>query len=155
VTAPPATVTAIPAAATALPKLIPAADLIGAAAVNGGEMRLVSLASPRDPEAKSLEWSGVSNGNQLTLKVAWQGAASVVLYASVLRSPGAGSLRVLVNGRELGAPLELAFSRETTSKLALGQVELQPGENTVTFVAMPSQEGAQMRVSLLSLSIEK
>jgi hypothetical protein len=62
---------------------------------------------------------------------------------------------VLVNGQELGEPLNLNFQQETTGKLPLGRIELQPGANTITFRAMPVKAGSQMSVSFLALSFEK
>lgn len=147
-----------PGAAVVLPKIFTAADLFAAATARGGSIKLLNLGSskdPKDPDARLLDWSGVSTGDQLTLGFEFSSSASVVLYLSVQRGPQAGSLKVLVNGREIGQQLDLNFTRTATAKIRIGQIELQPQSNTITLVAMSSQGSASMHVALLGLSLEK
>jgi hypothetical protein len=139
----------------ALPRVFQAADLLGAATVSGGKLQLVSLASPKDPEAKSLDWFGMSSGDRLTLKFDLPVQLSVNLYVSFLRGPQAGSLRILVNGQAIGEPIELVSPSETTAKLEVGHVDLRSGTNTITIIATPSGKNSLTRISLLMLSLEK
>jgi hypothetical protein len=147
-------VVAAPALVT-LPRLLTADELMLAATASGGEIHLVSLSSAKGPEAKSLEWSGMSSADELTLRFDLPAQISVSLYASFLRGPQAGLVRVRVNGQEIGEQLELTSKSETTAKLRLGQVELRPGTNTVTFAVTSSEKGSPKRISLLALSLEK
>jgi hypothetical protein len=137
-----------------LPKVFRPTDLIDQATVRGGAIQLLSTATPKDPEAKLVEWSGISQGDQLTFHFDFPSQASLGLYVSVLRGPQTGSLRVLVNGTELGL-VDLNFERETVARLLVGQIGLRPGTNTITFVAMPANKVSKMRVSLLEVTLDK
>jgi hypothetical protein len=138
-----------------LPRLLTADELMLAATASGGKIQLVSLSSAKGPEAKSLDWSGMSSGDELTLRLDLPAKVSVSLYASFLRGPQAGAVAVRVNGQAIGEQLELTSKSEITSKLQLGRVELQPGTNTVTLVVTSPEKGSRTRVSLLALSLEK
>jgi len=132
-----------------------ASELFSMTTVRGGEIRLANLASSKDPKTKLLIWSSVSSGDQLTFSFDLQAQASVGLFVSVLRGPQTGSLRVLVNGQDVGEQLDLTFAREATAKLRIGQVQFQQGTNTITFVAMPFKDGSKIHLSLLEVSLDK
>jgi hypothetical protein len=138
-----------------LPRLLTVDELIGRAAVSGGNLQLVSLGVPKDPQAKVLEWSNVTSGDQLTLTFDSTTQASVNLYLSVMRGPQGGSLRVIVNGQELGTLADLNFQQQKAAKLPFGHVELRSGANTITLIAIPPHGASKMRVSLFSLALDK
>ena len=138
-----------------LPKLLTPSELIGAARVTRGKIQIASIASAKSPEAKSLDWTGMSSGDQLTLRLDLKDQLSAGLYASFMLGPQGGSLRVLVNGKEIGEPIELGGVPESVTKALIGKIDFRPGSNTVTFVFRSGDKNSSTRVSLLELLLEK
>ncbi len=137
------------------PKLLTPSELIGAARVTGGKIQIVSMASAKSPEAKSLDWTGMSSGDQLTLRFDFIDQLSGGLYVSFMLGPQAGSVRFLVNGQEIGEPIDLGGASQTVTKALVGKIDFRRGLNTVTFAFRSGDKNSPTRVSLLELSIDK
>lgn len=144
-----------PPALVSLPKLMLAGELEAAATASAGALRHVVLPAERGPAESSLDWTGVTPDDQLTIRVDPGVMGTVSLYASFRRGPDSASVQILVNGRKVGEAVELAAPTATVGKFLIGPVALVPGPMTVTLIVTPSRAGAPQRVSLLALSLEK
>jgi len=84
-------------------------------------------------DASQLWWTGTKVGQVLTLDLPVGKAGKVAVSAALTRAPDYGIVALAIDGKPLGAPIDLyAGSVEHSGALKLGTVDLDAGKHALT-----------------------